>query len=341
MNGQDGAQGGPTFTGRQQPVSGDWWVWGYLPGEAPDGTLNANGSLNASQQAVWSQLLPTSVASVACFMTGTQIRTPTGKSAVEDLNIGDLVDVYKKSPMKVRWIGVRNYCIKDVFKNPALRPIRIIAHAIEYKVPSCDLLISSKHAILINGSLIPVECLLNGYSIDRDYADHDIRYYHIELDTHEIIFANDLLVESYIDHNNRKGFDNYDCFSDDYCGNKIAIDNECYRRVNNGIAILRASYNISCKYAGKKQEIDHLVKINIDELCVDFVRGWAFHVNDPEIPLYLCAFDGDQVLGCTVAFEERFDVYDANAGPLNSGFRIDFVKKIGHVSNLVVKQYIS
>lgn len=58
MNGEDGALGGPVFAGTQQPVSGDWWVWGYLPGQAPNGTLAADSSLRAEQQAVWQRLLP-------------------------------------------------------------------------------------------------------------------------------------------------------------------------------------------------------------------------------------------------------------------------------------------
>jgi hypothetical protein len=58
MNGQDGAEGGPVFTAGQQPVPGDWWAWGYLPGQAPDGTLNAAGGLRGSQYRVWQQLLP-------------------------------------------------------------------------------------------------------------------------------------------------------------------------------------------------------------------------------------------------------------------------------------------
>jgi antigen 43 len=37
-------------------VGTDWWAWGNLAGQFPDGTLNANGSLNAAQLAVYSQL---------------------------------------------------------------------------------------------------------------------------------------------------------------------------------------------------------------------------------------------------------------------------------------------
>ena len=57
LNGKDGALGGPTFTGSQQGMSTDWWDWGYNPGQYPDGVLNADGSFNASQKAIWSQLL--------------------------------------------------------------------------------------------------------------------------------------------------------------------------------------------------------------------------------------------------------------------------------------------
>ena len=58
LNGEDGAQGGPTFSGNQQGVSTDWWAWGYLRGEVPDGTLTSASqtSLNPSQYAIYSQL---------------------------------------------------------------------------------------------------------------------------------------------------------------------------------------------------------------------------------------------------------------------------------------------
>lgn len=58
LNGKDGAQGGPVFTGDQQPVSSSWWVWGYLPGEAPDGTLESDWvTPKPDQQAITNQLL--------------------------------------------------------------------------------------------------------------------------------------------------------------------------------------------------------------------------------------------------------------------------------------------
>lgn len=57
INGHDAAFGGPVFTGRRQPISTDWWAWGYLPGQAPDGTLDEQNRFRSRQQAVWRKLL--------------------------------------------------------------------------------------------------------------------------------------------------------------------------------------------------------------------------------------------------------------------------------------------
>jgi aryl-phospho-beta-D-glucosidase BglC (GH1 family) len=73
LNGKDGALGGPTFSAGQQGMSTDWWDWGNLPGQYPDGTLNADGSLNAAQKAVWSQLLPTATSAIPASLTGTVV----------------------------------------------------------------------------------------------------------------------------------------------------------------------------------------------------------------------------------------------------------------------------
>lgn len=56
MNGQ--SLGGPTFSGRQQGISGDWWVWGNLPDQVPDGCLAADGKLRPEQAPFIAQMLP-------------------------------------------------------------------------------------------------------------------------------------------------------------------------------------------------------------------------------------------------------------------------------------------
>ena len=60
MNGKDGAQGGPTFTISEQPVSGSWWNIGSEGGRGnPDGiqTQWGPGHYKPEQQAVTDQML--------------------------------------------------------------------------------------------------------------------------------------------------------------------------------------------------------------------------------------------------------------------------------------------
>ena len=58
MNGKDGAQGGPTFQGGEQPIGGSWWLWGYFPGEQTNGTLESDWATpKFDQQGITDQML--------------------------------------------------------------------------------------------------------------------------------------------------------------------------------------------------------------------------------------------------------------------------------------------
>ena len=77
-------------------------------------------------------------------------------------------------------------------------PIRVARFAIDDSTPRCDLYLSPQHCIFINEVLIPVIYLVNENSI-AESAPTDVsalEYYHIELDTHEVIYAEGALVES-------------------------------------------------------------------------------------------------------------------------------------------------
>ena len=56
MNGQ--ASGGPAFTGKQQPIGGDWWIWGNLSDQVPNGCLAKDGRLRPEQAPFIARMLP-------------------------------------------------------------------------------------------------------------------------------------------------------------------------------------------------------------------------------------------------------------------------------------------
>src|SRR6516164_5617236 len=91
-------------------------------------------------------------------------------------------------------------------------PIRVASFAIDDHTPHCDLYLSPWHCIFLNQALIPVMYLINEATIARGTPSDmpAIEYYHIELDTHEVIYAEGALVESFIDDDsNRENFSNF------------------------------------------------------------------------------------------------------------------------------------
>ena len=143
-----------------------------------------------------------------CYLRGTHILTETGEVLVENLKIGDVVVTPSGAQRPVRWIGCRYF---DLTRHPAperVQPIRIRADAFAAGVPHRDLLLSPDHAVLRDGVLVPARLLVNGASIVRETQCGAFTYYHVELDSHDILLAENLQAESYLDTGNRGMFQN-------------------------------------------------------------------------------------------------------------------------------------
>ena len=88
-------------------------------------------------------------------------------------------------------------------------PIRIAADAFGPARPSQDLYLSAGHSVcvdLLGEVLIPVGYLVNGGTIAEIETDA-ISYWHVELDSHDILIANNLPAESYLAMANRGAFE--------------------------------------------------------------------------------------------------------------------------------------
>ena len=149
------------------------------------------------------------IADVTCFMAGAMIRTPDGEVAVERLKTGDLVLTADGRAMPVRWLGRQT--VSTIFGDKLrILPIRIKAGAFRENVPSRDLLVSPDHAILIDDVLAQAAALVNETSIVRETAVPRIfTDYHVELDDHSLIVAENTPVETFVDNVDRLGFDNW------------------------------------------------------------------------------------------------------------------------------------
>lgn len=144
---------------------------------------------------------------VTCYGRGTRIATPDGETAIEYLREGDLVLTAGGRAAPVKWIGYRHL---DCSRHPSPRkgwPVRVKAGAFGEAMPKRDLLLSPQHAIFDEGVLVPVKCLINGMNVVQEPVAV-VEYFHVELDRHDIVLAESLPAESYLDTGDRGTFQN-------------------------------------------------------------------------------------------------------------------------------------
>jgi hypothetical protein len=144
-----------------------------------------------------------------CFYPGTRIATPNGDVTVENLSRGDMV-LTENGPLPIRWIGTSQASTR--FADPLrVLPIRIRAGALGLGLPRRDLLLSPDHAIFLDGILVQAGALVNGQNIIREKnVPETFTYYHVELATHELLSAEGVKAETFVDNVDRMAFSNWD-----------------------------------------------------------------------------------------------------------------------------------
>lgn len=147
-----------------------------------------------------------------CFLRGTHILTSSGNVPVEALSIGDRVITVSGQHRPIKWIGRRAFRRGATPNWPDnIQPIRVARSALSDSVPSTDLYLSPLHALYLDGVLIPVKHLVNGATIRPGTPEgiQDIEYFHIELETHDVVLAEGAPVETFREIDNREIFGNF------------------------------------------------------------------------------------------------------------------------------------
>lgn len=151
----------------------------------------------------------TSSETTICFLAGTMVRTSDGEVPVETLKRGDLVLTSDGRSIPVDWLGIQTVSLRFADKLRVL-PIRIKAGALADNVPSRDLLVSPDHALLVEGALIQAGALINDVSIVRETnVPKVLTYYHVEVEDHSLILAENTPAETFVDNVDRLNFDNW------------------------------------------------------------------------------------------------------------------------------------
>ncbi len=146
-----------------------------------------------------------------CFARGSRIATARGEVAVEALEVGDLVVTAAGARRPIVWIGHREVDVTRHRWPMEVLPVRVRAHAFGDGLPRRDLVLSPQHAVWVDGALIPVIRLSNGATIVQEKAAC-VSYWHVELESHDVLLAEGLPAESFLDCGSRSGFANNDGF---------------------------------------------------------------------------------------------------------------------------------
>jgi hypothetical protein len=185
---------------------------------AADGTLSQNGALVSvidiangdtlgtltfvSSAQATAAIADDAITLVPCFAAGTRISTARGEVAVEAIGVGERVRVLlgggTNGLAEVIWVGRREV---DCARHPQPRkvwPVRVAAGAFGEGMPHSELWLSPDHAVYVKGVLIPVRCLVNGSTIAQVPVDRVV-YHHVELEQHDVLLAEGLPAESFLD----------------------------------------------------------------------------------------------------------------------------------------------
>jgi hypothetical protein len=146
-------------------------------------------------------------AGVTCFRTGTRIATDSGETRVETLEVGDLVKTELSGLQAVKWIGHRRINCARHLEPSQVWPVRVHTGAFGEGLPRRDLWLSPDHAVYISDVLIPIKYLINESTIVQEPSD-EVTYYHVELDQHDVLLAEGLPAETYLDTGDRSKFAN-------------------------------------------------------------------------------------------------------------------------------------
>jgi hypothetical protein len=249
-----------------------------------------------------------------CYLRGTRILTPTGEAAVEDLHIGDLVVTRFGGIRPISWIGRQSFAAAFLRHDPDRLPVCIRAGALAERTPARDLYVSPGHSMLIGGTLILAEALVNGVTITQDWCPAEVHYYQLDLGTHDCVIAEAAWSETFADgpglrdmFHNRAEFETL--FPEYSPPNALTL---CAPRPERGADLDAALRPLVARAAAHARPGP--LQGYIDRITDNRIPGWAFDAAHPDLPMLLDVFLGETHLGSVLACDYRADLQAAGFG---------------------------
>jgi len=193
------------------------WTWqgpANGTGFQTPGAIGANGALYMTSYDNNIYAFGPVNGSVVCFLKGTMILTTRGEVPIEYLTAedkivsgGNIVD----GKVSGRQSSADLKCVINFTEDNLhyfSRPICFKKDSMGTNVPNADLFVSPLHAVKVGNEMIQAHYLVNGKTIAYDMECDSAEYYHILLDNHSVIFANNMAAETLVPMDNSHSTDN-------------------------------------------------------------------------------------------------------------------------------------
>ena len=259
------------------------------------------------------------------FLIGTHIRTDKGDIPIEQLAIGDRVVTLDRTAKPVKWIGNRTYSSVAAGETQNIVPIMIRRGALGRNMPTKDLYVSPRHALFFDDVLVEVAHLVNGESIVRCPHIEPVRYLHIELNEHDVVFAEGAPSETFVDCDSRVLFHNAPEFAELYPADQPQRWMFCAPRVDTGPVLEQIHRVIDARAglaSGDAEVRPGPLHGSLDGLDGTTITGWAFDPDHPESAVMLEVLDGDGMIARLTANRFRDDLQAAGIGDGRHAFEL-------------------
>ena len=165
--------------------------------------------------------------------------------------------------------------------------------------------------------LIEARDLINGVSIVQAESVEQVEYFHIELETHDIIIAEGALAESYLDDDNRLMFHNANEYHVSDPAAVPTVGRYCAPRLQDGFKVEAIRRRIAMRDGLTLTETATSagpLRGHVDRITTRLLEGWAQNVDHPEAPVCLNIYVGGRLIGQVLADRYRDDLERAGIG---------------------------
>lgn len=272
-----------------------------------------------------------------CYLTGTRIAVPGGEAAIETLKIGDLVLTASGDQKAIKWIGRSTFEAGVLAGNPQLRPVLIRRDAIAPGMPHRDLKVSADHAVVIDGAFVRAATLVNGVSVVRTDETTDLTYIHIETDAQDVVFAEGLPAETFVDDNSRLMFDNAHEYAELYGADDVAATFSG-TRFEEGAQLEAVRRRIAAR-AGvtAAPATSGALRGNVERIEEGVLHGWAAGRDGQSAVEIEVLVDGE-VIARTIANRYRVDLDHAGIADGCAGYTVALPASAESLSQITVRR---